>query len=122
TRDRPFATVGYTMAGVNTPSSHRSPESFTALASSPATTGVIGVSLAPVSKPRSCSPFLKKVVFDHSRSIRSGSSRITSRAAMQAAATGGGALVEKRNGRPRSEEHTSELQSRSDLVCRLLLE
>src|SRR2546428_9832871 len=29
------------------------------------------------------------------------------------------ALVERR---PRSEEHTSELQSRSDLVCRLLLE
>src|SRR3989440_2259085 len=27
-----------------------------------------------------------------------------------------------RTGRPRSEEHTSELQSRSDLVCRLLLE
>src|SRR2546428_2980846 len=26
------------------------------------------------------------------------------------------------NGKPRSEEHTSELQSRSDLVCRLLLE
>src|SRR5206468_13040154 len=26
------------------------------------------------------------------------------------------------HGRPRSEEHTSELQSRSDLVCRLLLE
>src|SRR5438132_10870892 len=26
------------------------------------------------------------------------------------------------NGRPRSEEHTSELQSHSDLVCRLLLE
>src|SRR5437588_7965263 len=25
-------------------------------------------------------------------------------------------------GRPRSEEHTSELQSHSDLVCRLLLE
>src|SRR5438067_10102715 len=25
-------------------------------------------------------------------------------------------------GRPRSEEHTSELQSRFDLVCRLLLE
>src|SRR5207249_5928875 len=30
------------------------------------------------------------------------------------------ALVEAR--RPRSEEHTSELQSRFDLVCRLLLE
>src|SRR2546428_8291752 len=27
-----------------------------------------------------------------------------------------------RRGRVRSEEHTSELQSRSDLVCRLLLE
>src|SRR2546428_5604318 len=26
------------------------------------------------------------------------------------------------NGQQRSEEHTSELQSRSDLVCRLLLE
>src|SRR2546421_1811597 len=26
------------------------------------------------------------------------------------------------SGSPRSEEHTSELQSRSDLVCRLLLE
>src|SRR2546421_7165694 len=31
------------------------------------------------------------------------------------------ALIED-TGSPRSEEHTSELQSRSDLVCRLLLE
>src|SRR5206468_12062251 len=33
-------------------------------------------------------------------------------------------IREPRTGRgePRSEEHTSELQSRSDLVCRLLLE
>src|SRR3954469_6352299 len=30
-------------------------------------------------------------------------------------------MTEKRR-RPRSEEHTSELQSRRDLVCRLLLE
>src|SRR5436309_13672779 len=28
----------------------------------------------------------------------------------------------RRRGRPRSEEHTSELQSRENLVCRLLLE
>src|SRR5690606_39684597 len=28
----------------------------------------------------------------------------------------------RRDGRPRSEEHTSELQSRENLVCRLLLE
>src|SRR2546421_9717025 len=36
------------------------------------------------------------------------------------------ALISNRGGAPetipRSEEHTSELQSRSDLVCRLLLE
>src|SRR2546421_1519579 len=30
--------------------------------------------------------------------------------------------IERSSRRPRSEEHTSELQSRSDLVCRLLLE
>src|SRR5699024_11278005 len=45
--------------------------------------------------------------------------------------TGGGDLldpvrrgrrVQPRPRRPRSEEHTSELQSRFDLVCRLLLE
>src|SRR2546430_8847282 len=29
---------------------------------------------------------------------------------------------DQRRGRPRSEEHTSELQSQSNLVCRLLLE
>src|SRR2546428_13848454 len=32
------------------------------------------------------------------------------------------AVRRRRGGRTRSEEHTSELQSRSDLVCRLLLE
>src|SRR5438094_2995136 len=41
--------------------------------------------------------------------------------------TGGQALYDPRNpvkllARPRSEEHTSELQSPYDLVCRLLLE
>src|SRR5206468_7172781 len=34
----------------------------------------------------------------------------------------GSALPDRRRRCPRSEEHTSELQSRSDLVCRLLLE
>src|SRR2546427_4399726 len=41
---------------------------------------------------------------------------------------GGGRLARglpvrvRQGGRPRSEEHTSELQSQSNLVCRLLLE
>src|SRR2546421_9365345 len=35
---------------------------------------------------------------------------------------GAGAIVPRSRSPPRSEEHTSELQSRSDLVCRLLLE
>src|SRR5690349_23433138 len=34
----------------------------------------------------------------------------------------GGAGLDQAHLRPRSEEHTSELQSRRDLVCRLLLE
>src|SRR5206468_7354052 len=34
----------------------------------------------------------------------------------------GGRTADLRRGLRRSEEHTSELQSRSDLVCRLLLE
>src|SRR5206468_11512936 len=36
--------------------------------------------------------------------------------------TGGGAAIRTGRAARRSEEHTSELQSRSDLVCRLLLE
>src|SRR2546430_15458997 len=35
---------------------------------------------------------------------------------------GGGRGVDERGKRRRSEEHTSELQSQSNLVCRLLLE
>src|SRR2546421_7448896 len=38
------------------------------------------------------------------------------------AALGRSSDREARQTSPRSEEHTSELQSRSDLVCRLLLE
>src|SRR5690625_6123048 len=37
-------------------------------------------------------------------------------------AGGGPARQQRRQGRGRSEEHTSELQSRGHLVCRLLLE
>jgi hypothetical protein len=44
---------------------------------------------------------LKKRVFSHKRSMISGSSIRTSRAAMHAAATAGGWDVEKRKGRAR---------------------
>src|SRR5690606_41931724 len=37
-------------------------------------------------------------------------------------ATGGIAMAERADAVARSEEHTSELQSRENLVCRLLLE
>src|SRR2546430_13038179 len=40
----------------------------------------------------------------------------------EAAAGGGRAAGSHPRGRRRSEEHTSELQSQSNLVCRLLLE
>src|SRR5205085_9941655 len=43
-------------------------------------------------------------------------------AAEQRLAPGGGAPCTKAQSAPRSEEHTSELQSQSNLVCRLLLE
>jgi hypothetical protein len=72
-----------------------------AIAPLPAMTGVIGVSDEPMSNPRRASPALKKRVFCHSRSISSGSVSSTSIAARQAAATAGGAEVEKRNGRAR---------------------
>src|SRR2546430_10046311 len=50
--------------------------------------------------------------------------RCTSRrwAATKAAQTMGAGGSSKRRTRTRSEEHTSELQSQSNLVCRLLLE
>src|SRR2546421_9708099 len=41
---------------------------------------------------------------------------------MMRRASAGGAVIELAGILARSEEHTSELQSRSDLVCRLLLE
>src|SRR2546428_1414706 len=43
-------------------------------------------------------------------------------ATMRTVRRGGPPLGAGRRAAPRSEEHTSELQSRSDLVCRLLLE
>ena len=69
-------------------------------------TGVIGVCDAPVSRPSFCSPSLKNRVRSHRRCTRSGSRSRMSSAVMQAAATAGGADVEKMNGRPRFCSHS----------------
>src|SRR2546430_3010818 len=52
--------------------------------------------------------------------IRSSDSRSTKYDASLSAS--GSGVATTRNAVPRSEEHTSELQSQSNLVCRLLLE
>src|SRR5690625_5405422 len=50
---------------------------------------------------------------------RSGADRVTGSRATKTSSSTSGADVDNS---PRSEEHTSELQSRGHLVCRLLLE
>src|SRR3989440_1834248 len=52
----------------------------------------------------------------------SGSASWNAKCAPQASSTISGTFQECATSASRSEEHTSELQSRSDLVCRLLLE
>src|SRR2546427_2682469 len=52
----------------------------------------------------------------------SAAGRVHRRAGVGAAATRRRASARERDRPPRSEEHTSELQSQSNLVCRLLLE
>src|SRR5699024_12513294 len=49
-------------------------------------------------------------------------SSMTPSSAAPSTAVASGVLSQTRTMAPRSEEHTSELQSRFDLVCRLLLE
>src|SRR5438132_9126924 len=49
-------------------------------------------------------------------------SRATAAALVRSSSAYGSPAARMRSGRLRSEEHTSELQSHSDLVCRLLLE
>src|SRR2546427_5831325 len=49
-------------------------------------------------------------------------SRDSARSCRSATSSGSYQLGDRRTGTERSEEHTSELQSQSNLVCRLLLE
>ncbi len=64
-------------------------------------TGVIGVVLAPVSKPSPCISRLKYSVLAHNRSTRSVELSSRSSPARQAATSGTVMADENRNGRPR---------------------
>src|SRR5438874_3339944 len=61
----------------------------------------------------------RSTLFPYTTLFRSRSSR---RRARGRRGEGPSPSKRRRSGRSRSEEHTSELQSRRDLVCRLLLE
>src|SRR5690349_22584242 len=60
----------------------------------------------------------RSTLFPYTTLFRSGSGRSGGRGGRG----GGGGLGDRGRSGLRSEEHTSELQSRRDLVCRLLLE
>src|SRR2546422_7251280 len=65
----------------------------------------------------------RSTLFPYTTLFRSRGSGAGGRVAPRVAAAGGGLLGRRvAAGRARSEEHTSELQSRLHLVCRLLLE
>src|SRR5438034_5683171 len=65
----------------------------------------------------------RSTLFPYTTLFRSKPPRRFSRLVSETAASAPAPNVESRTPRPtRSEEHTSELQSHSDLVCRLLLE
>src|SRR2546430_13521826 len=61
----------------------------------------------------------RSTLFPYTTLFRSGMSQRQQGALVHLGKPGGG---REKVGEPRSEEHTSELQSQSNLVCRLLLE
>src|SRR2546430_16690682 len=97
-RARSFATIGKTIGKANTPSSNNRSLNRFAVAESPSITGVIGVSLRPMSNPIETSRFLKYFVLAQSFFTWRGSVSRTSIAAVQAPAParGGGALQRHR--------------------------
>src|SRR6266704_4871898 len=64
----------------------------------------------------------RSTLFPYTTLFRSGGARISRVYQAPRAARPRHRRTERRPGPRRSEEHTSELQSRFDLVCRLLLE
>ena len=97
----PSGTVGKPMPVASNPSSNSAREKANAVFACPTMIGMIGVSLAPVSKPAALRDARKYSVFFHRSRILSGSCSRMSNAAIQDAATDGGCEVENRNGRAR---------------------
>src|SRR2546428_6035538 len=64
----------------------------------------------------------RSTLFPYTTLFRSRKCSLRSRAHRSARRISRGSHITRRRREMRSEEHTSELQSRSDLVCRLLLE
>src|SRR5687768_18080199 len=64
----------------------------------------------------------RSTLFPYTTLFRSLLSTVVERVELEQRPDGGWLHLEKRIPLPRSEEHTSELQSRLHLVCRLLLE
>src|SRR5690606_41444188 len=62
------------------------------------------------------------LLHEHAFTIVAGPSRASQRGALEGSTAEELLQGSKRNADRRSEEHTSELQSRENLVCRLLLE
>src|SRR6266566_1422799 len=92
-------TAGGTTGLVNTPASNSFRQKRNVLSSGPMSTGMMGVSVGPISKPSPRSPSCNRRVFTHSRSRRSGSCCRTRRAASTPAVFAGGRAAVKIIGR-----------------------
>src|SRR5205814_6871578 len=92
-------TAGGTTGLVNTPASNSFRQKRNVFSSGPISTGIMGVSVGPMSKPSDRIPSCRRRVFSHSCSRRSGSRCITCSAASTPAVLAGGKAAVKINGR-----------------------
>src|SRR5260221_8338000 len=75
-----------------------------------------------IRRPPRSTLFPYTTLFRSLRGVHDARARLDTRRRRARVRTGGDGRPAARRMVPRSEEHTSELQSHSDLVCRLLLE
>src|SRR6266576_561151 len=92
-------TAGGTTGLVNTPASNSFRQKMNVFSSGPISTGMIGVSVGPMSKPRERIPSWRRRVLRHSCSRRSGSRCNTCNAASTPAVLAGGKAAVKMRGR-----------------------